>query len=557
MEKQNLEFETCFRYYEKAIEGRNEHYHNYNSWVNLYAIFTGAIFIGFYNVKENFYLQLILSLVGIITSVCWLNSVRGFYHWINSWIIVLHKYEQELNKLTSSENLFSVYNVHKNILETKHQNNLSTQKITVFFVICIVIGWNLIFSKVLLESFPKICEYFTSIKIVKFLLSFIFTTFASFIFYKVINSKNSDVKNMETKIVKQRGSKLKLCFIIDNINRFAGTEKATLDLAENLFKFYGFETVIISVSSSSSEKPLPSFIKVYHLDNNFRFFKKIKELRKSVQKILEIENPNYLISTGHNFSCLVLPKFSKILKTVAIEHISRNLVERHYRILQRLFYKKLDKVVVLTPDQENKYNFLKKENNFYKQKICCIPNSVKKIDVTNNPQKIIFAAGRFEKVKGFDILINAISFIKNELKDYEIRICGDGSLKEKLQKQINKKELQNIIKLLPNHNLKDEWEKSCLFILSSRSESFGLAVVEAASVGIPCIAFKSSGPNYIFKNTKTVLIKKNAKLLSERILKILKDKNFLQQNIKECLLSVEEFTPEKISKLWRENVFCE
>ena len=42
------DFEVCFNFYEKAIEGRNFHYQNYNTWANYYAIFTGALFIAYY-----------------------------------------------------------------------------------------------------------------------------------------------------------------------------------------------------------------------------------------------------------------------------------------------------------------------------------------------------------------------------------------------------------------------------------------------------------------------------------------------------------------------------
>lgn len=66
------EFDQCFRYYEKAIEGRNFHYQNYNAWVNLYAIFTGALFVGFYTLPEEqgIGIKLLVILLGLITSIC-------------------------------------------------------------------------------------------------------------------------------------------------------------------------------------------------------------------------------------------------------------------------------------------------------------------------------------------------------------------------------------------------------------------------------------------------------------------------------------------------------
>lgn len=51
----------------------------------------------------------------------------------------------------------------------------------------------------------------------------------------------------------------------------------------------------------------------------------------------------------------------------------------------------------------------------------------------------IIAAGRFEYEKGFDLLIQAVYEIQEDLRDfgYTVSIFGDGSEKEALQQQIN------------------------------------------------------------------------------------------------------------------------
>lgn len=80
------EFNILFKYYEKAIEGRNFHYQNYNTWANYYSIFTGALFIAFYTLEhEKFlFLKILIMLVGLVTSICWNLTVKGHYHWMLS-----------------------------------------------------------------------------------------------------------------------------------------------------------------------------------------------------------------------------------------------------------------------------------------------------------------------------------------------------------------------------------------------------------------------------------------------------------------------------------------
>lgn len=150
-----------FELYKIAIEGRNSHYKNYNEWVNLYSIFTGAIFVGFYTTydKDNF-LSVFLCLLGIIVSMCWIVSVKGYYNWILSWIKIVHEYEKELNsnavclncsdckyKCNEDANIdkkkYYVYSVYMG--DRNKKEHYSTQKDTLFLTYCIMIAWDIIF----------------------------------------------------------------------------------------------------------------------------------------------------------------------------------------------------------------------------------------------------------------------------------------------------------------------------------------------------------------------------------------------------------------------------
>lgn len=144
------EFEKCFSFYEKAIEGRNSHYNNYNTWANYYAIFNGALFVGYYNVikeptsKELIWLSLIIVFVGLFTSICWHQTVKGHYHWMLSWIKIVQKYEEELAKIAKKDNLkqWRVYSVYINNGENPFQKNISSQKLTSRFTLFVEIAWS-------------------------------------------------------------------------------------------------------------------------------------------------------------------------------------------------------------------------------------------------------------------------------------------------------------------------------------------------------------------------------------------------------------------------------
>lgn len=118
--------------YEKAIEGRNVHLQSFNHWMNMYAIFNGALFVALYNFKEIEF-RLGVSFLGYVAGIFWHLSSRGFYDWIISWINVVTFYEKRLTKNP-------VYGMFVQS-ETEIKSPISTQKVTKSFSFIITIAW--------------------------------------------------------------------------------------------------------------------------------------------------------------------------------------------------------------------------------------------------------------------------------------------------------------------------------------------------------------------------------------------------------------------------------
>ena len=69
--EENLDRSELWRFYEKAVEGRNAHYSQYIQFTNLYAIFTGALLVAFYHLIGNASYQpyaIIVAILGLSTS---------------------------------------------------------------------------------------------------------------------------------------------------------------------------------------------------------------------------------------------------------------------------------------------------------------------------------------------------------------------------------------------------------------------------------------------------------------------------------------------------------
>ena len=79
------------------------------------------------------------------------------------------------------------------------------------------------------------------------------------------------------------------------------------------------------------------------------------------------------------------------------------------------------------------------------------------------------AAGRIEVIKGFDLLIEAWQEVKKYYPNWSLRIVGGGSTHDLIQK-VKKYNLDDVIEFVgPTTNMDNEYKKSSIFVLSSKS----------------------------------------------------------------------------------------
>ena len=97
--------------YEKAIEAYWHHVDRYHTWMNYYALFNGALFVGYCTLlTATTYIQtdallsvatafslgndykvilFFLSCIGLITGVCWFFSIKGHELWERNWMNIM------------------------------------------------------------------------------------------------------------------------------------------------------------------------------------------------------------------------------------------------------------------------------------------------------------------------------------------------------------------------------------------------------------------------------------------------------------------------------------
>jgi glycosyltransferase involved in cell wall biosynthesis len=167
-------------------------------------------------------------------------------------------------------------------------------------------------------------------------------------------------------------------------------------------------------------------------------------------------------------------------------------------------YKKLDAFVVLTEGARADYQ----EHLNGKVKLAVIPNSARELGPPPDlDAKRVLSAGRLTRQKGFDWLIPAWAQVEAKHPDWELKICGEGNWRERLEAQVAEHGLKNV--QMPGNcdDMAGEMSNASIFALSSRFEGFPLILAEAMSKGMAPVAFDCpTGPSEMIREGENGLI---------------------------------------------------
>ena len=172
-----------------------------------------------------------------------------------------------------------------------------------------------------------------------------------------------------------------------------------------------------------------------------------------------------------------------------------------------------NQVFVFSHNMKNQlFSFLKKKINTKKVNPGVDSLKFNKTKKINKKSFVFLIVGRLIKDKGIDLAITSLA----KLKDNKtiLLIIGDGperNILEKLSIDLNVQE-RIIFKGKITENIETYYQNSDCLLMSSRMETFGQTILEALSVGLPIIGWKSSS---IIKTATSEIIenKKNGYLI--------------------------------------------
>lgn len=223
---------------------------------------------------------------------------------------------------------------------------------------------------------------------------------------------------------------------------------------------------------------------------------------KKILRICKNENIDVVISHTGCFIewqvfCFIRAKLPKTM-LLLYEHCDINYVMGNgiKKVINRFLYKRAfryaDKVIAISEYvKQTLINFYSHDNT----KIEVVYNGIdcnkfKEKALHNNQVPRLIFVGRIINGKGIDILLDSLKIL--DLKyDFICYIIGEGDSLNELKTYANSLQYRNkIIFLGARNDIPQLLCESDIFIHPARNpEGFGLTLVEALEVGLPCIAF--------------------------------------------------------------------
>ncbi len=174
-------------------------------------------------------------------------------------------------------------------------------------------------------------------------------------------------------------------------------------------------------------------------------------------------------------------------------------------IMLKWFYAKTDLILAPSKVIADKIKILNKPIKIFSRGVDTeIFNPKYRNKKIENEKPTGLYVGRLSLEKNLDLLAE---IFKNR-NDCNLWLAGDGPYKKSLEKKIPR---AKFLKYVTGKKLAEIYANADFFIFPSATDTFGNAVLEAQSSGLPCIVTNIGGPKELIKNKKTGLISKPTK----------------------------------------------
>lgn len=295
-----------------------------------------------------------------------------------------------------------------------------------------------------------------------------------------------------------------IAFVVTSMG--CGGAERVVSILANYYASINWKVHIFMLWHNTINYQLDEKIQIHDFSSNtgstyLRIPKLIVRLRKTLKQIA----PKTVISfVAYNCVLTGIAVKGLGIRHVSSERIDPSAVNRHplLRAAVARAYEKSSLTVLQT----------KRAFNYFSEKIqknsVIIYNPVTATcEAKENRSKSFVTAGRLEPEKNHTMLIRAFARFSKTHPEYTLVIYGEGRLKNELQDLVDKLGMTDKISLPGNVSDIQERESTAgAFVLSSNREGMSNALMEAMSIGLPCISTACSGSDELITDGQNGLL---------------------------------------------------
>jgi len=358
---------------------------------------------------------------------------------------------------------------------------------------------------------------------------------------------------------------MKLLYIVPNINNEGGVARVISIKANYLIEKLGHEVHILTQNEGFSPLfyPFNANITFHDMILKGNFFQFFNSFAKTLKNTIKAIQPDIIVVCDNGLKAYSIPFILKNKVPLILEmHSSKFIEEREIKknvftkvvsnciqVFKKIGIKNYDRFVVETSESISEWNI----NN-----TIVIPNPLwfTSEKTSNLESKKVIAVGRHTYEKGFDRMLQIWKKVVEKHPDWTLDIYGKSS--ENIDLRLLAKNLNvsdNVIFYEPVQNINEKYLEASFYLMTSRFEGFGMALIEAMASGLPCIAYDCPcGPRAIIsQNEDGFLIENDNELDYVKAVETLIGNELLRKEMgKKAKITSEKYNIDEIMQTWNQ-----
>ena len=316
---------------------------------------------------------------------------------------------------------------------------------------------------------------------------------------------------------------MKLLYITNQICGSGGLERVLAIKASYLADVLGYEVHIITLNQNKAPLFYTFSNKLIYHDicvkgNPFKYiYNYVFKLRAAVKTI----NPDVISVCDDGLKGFFAPIIlSKPCPMVYERHASKNIFKHQdeLSLLKRIQLRLLDTLMHIGGRKYNRFIVLTKNNlrEWQLNNLQVIPNPLSfypEDKSTLNNLKVI-SVGNHGFQKGYDRLLKIWKIVSAKFPKWQLEIYGKIDADEQHIKLAQSLGIKSSVSFFnPIKNIQSKYLEASIYTMSSRSEGFGMVLIEAMACGVPCVSFDCpSGPRDIITNNEDGFLVENGNI---------------------------------------------